>query len=116
MALGMLFPVFEQASLNQLGAQDSGTKEYVLVDSGAYQHVCPQSFAPLVPCQPLNRQALQEDCTASGDRVWRPGLSKCVGLKLATGAVAQTTFEVLGISRPVLSIGALQQERAQHCV
>ena len=106
------FPVFERASLNQLGASAARTKEYVLVDSGAYQHVCPLSFAPSAQCQPLGSQALREVCTASGDRVWRPGLSKQVDLKLSTGVVAHAKFEVLGISRPVLSLALRFSPRA----
>ena len=75
----------------------------LLVDSGAFDHVCPRDFFPEVPMVP---SPLVLDCHGPAPMgailVGHYG-EKRVLLRLVNGRKVTITFQVLGVSRPILS-------------
>ena len=82
------------------------TWSVLLVDSGAFAHVCPPEFEPQNPITPPKRKLSIQ--TASGQSVMHLG-SKLVFFKRPGGGLIQVRFEVCNkLRRPILSVGALR--------
>ena len=79
---------------------------YVLVDSGAYAHVCPVKFAPLEPLEPL----MEKVAISADGRPIKVSGKRTVRFTLSDGALMQKVFRVTAVSRPILSVGMLEDE------
>ena len=80
----------------------------ILVDSGAFTHVCPPSFAPHCPLQMPNEA--RHIVTASGKPLRHVGYKE-VPVWLPNGETAVMHFEVCqGLRRPILSVGSLLEK------
>ena len=76
----------------------------VLIDSGAYLHVCPPSFAPMVPVEetaPVVAQA------ASGKSLRYYG-QKAVDLLTEGGCRLSVVFAVFNVTKPIISAGMMR--------
>ena len=78
----------------------------LLVDSGAYAHVCPLDFAPEIPLQSCQLPLVS---TADGTKMTPLG-RKTVPCELENGTKVAMTFVVLPVKRPILSVKALTQK------
>eukprot|EP00972_Heterocapsa_arctica_P103279 15218504-Heterocapsa_arctica.AAC.1 len=65
----------------------------IMLDSGAFTHVCLVGFAPEVPV----------DCST-------PGQGKTVRLRTWGGTLIDVKFAVMDVARPLLSVGQLQRK------
>lgn len=77
----------------------------LLVDSGAYAHVCPASFAAYAPTEQL--QGLSTAMAADGRSLPVLG-QKTVDMRLPTGQPVRVRFQVMNVRRPILSVRALR--------
>lgn len=90
-------------------AVGAGGIEHVLVDSGAYDHVAPPSFAPHIPLERESNLTVRKVTTASGDPLEYVGVKR-VPVYLEGGVQATVRFEILrGLSQPILSVMRLCQ-------
>ena len=80
-----------------------------LVDSGAYAHVCPKSFALQAKLWKVDRQTAAR--TADGRVLLMQGIRR-VKLQLVRGGILPIEFAVYDIYRPILSVSALVQQGA----
>ena len=86
---------------------DEGAWIDILVDSGAFAHVCPQSFVESMAVIPPDVQRIIT--TVSGE-VLNHG-SALVPLQLASGARVLVKFEVVDrVQKPILSVGVLNEK------
>eukprot|EP00972_Heterocapsa_arctica_P039519 5820991-Heterocapsa_arctica.AAC.1 len=79
----------------------------VLIDSGAFAHVCPLSFAPASPLQ-LVRES-QPALSADG-RPLRKWGKRNVVLELDDGETLRATFLVMNVSKVILSVAELRRD------
>ena len=90
-----------------------GSLIHVLVDSGAFNHVCPVEFAEEFPTTPTQNPVGIR--TASGQLVKHVG-SRLVPVKLTTGEFFWINFQVCEqIRRPILSVSALNDQGIVVC-
>ena len=76
----------------------------VLIDSGAYLHVCPPSFAPTVPVEETAPIVAQ---SASGKALKYYG-QKAVDLITQEGCRLSVVFAVFNVTKPILSAGMMR--------
>ena len=76
----------------------------VLIDSGAYLHVCPPSFAPRVPVEETATVMAQ---SASGKPLKYYG-QKAVDLLTEEGCRLSVVFAVFNVTKPILSAGMMR--------
>ena len=79
----------------------------VLIDSGACTHVCPRSFAPRVPLMDTPEDGSSRAVTADGRPLTRWG-EREVTMVLNDGNHLKATFQVMDVSRPILSVAKLR--------
>ena len=79
---------------------------YVLIDSGADEHVCPMDFMQSVPLRKATGGIMND---AQGNRIPEHG-TRDVFLRLAHGRIAKVTFRVANVKNPILSLGRLIRE------
>ena len=84
-----------------------GDMEMLLLDSGAYTHVCPKAFAPEIPI--VAGAPRVGGLTASGQGLTHIG-TKEVNVQVWGGGVMRVKFEVMNVTRPLLSVGELQRQ------
>ena len=90
------------------GAVEMRSRFTLLVDSGAFAHVCPVSFATNCPIRPPTRQLNVR--TASGQKIKHLGTRR-VTFRDAEGGTFDIDFVVCcGIQRVIVSVGALRNE------
>ena len=84
----------------------TGTEQLIMLDSGAFTHVCPVNFMPEIPmeCSTPRPGGL----TASGQSLICYG-SKRVKLQVWGDVVMDVKFEVMDVARPLLSVGEMQR-------
>ncbi|CAE8582737.1 unnamed protein product [Polarella glacialis] len=87
-------------------AQPKASQDRLMVDSGAFDHVCPVTFMPDVPIQPMDGDA-SPAITADGTPLVAIG-HKVVHCVLQTGRRLRIRFKVMPIKRPLLSVGRLR--------
>ena len=95
-------PIFwsgEDLDLSNFGLDDSYT--LVLVDSGAFEHVCPMNFGT-----GLEEENRRKIIGAGGQTIAHYGRRE-VELSLVDGERAKAIFEVCAVRRPILSVGSL---------
>ena len=79
---------------------------YVLIDSGADEHVCPVDFMTSVPLHKSTGGIMHD---AQGNCIPEQG-TRDVFLRLARGRIAKVTFRVANVKNPILSLGRLIRE------
>ena len=79
----------------------------ILLDGGAYTHVCPRNFAPEIPMVEARRHI--GGLAANGGELVAEG-TKTVSLGVWRGGWLRVTFFVMNILRPLLSVGQLQRQ------
>ena len=80
----------------------------LLIDSGAFDHVCPKYFAEYAGLLPR----LRDDClvvAATGQEVKQYG-TRVVGMRTLDNCIAEITFSVMNVTRPILSVSRLCQK------
>ena len=95
-----------------VGQAASSGVMYLLVDSGAYDHVCPPTFGDEYPliAPKINVKAV----TADGHIIKYYG-ERQIPLKLVGDRHALVTFSVMAITRPILSVSRLIEHEFQCC-
>ena len=88
-------------------AAGGGDMEMLLLDSGAYTHVCPKTFAPEIPI--VSAAPRVGGLTASGQGLTHIG-AKEVNVQVWGGGVMRVKFEVMNVTGPLLSVGELQRQ------
>ena len=81
-------------------------EQMVLIDSGAFDHACPPSFAPSVQIIPPKVDV--RVATASDKEVLKILGTKTARMRVK-GALVDCTFQVLDIRRPLMSVSALMR-------
>ncbi|CAE8742532.1 unnamed protein product [Polarella glacialis] len=89
-------------------AQPKASQDRLMVDSGAFDHVCPVAFMPDVPIQPMDGDT-SPAITADGTPLVAIG-HKVVHCVLQTGRRLRIRFKVMPIKRPLLSVGRLRRQ------
>ena len=84
---------------------ESGSRAMLLVDSGAYAHVCPTDFARHVPVEESQGTTIAMAADGRGMEMYG---KKEVGLMLEDGRPARVVFQVMNMRRPILSVAALR--------
>ena len=90
--------------------EDEGQCRYLvwlLIDSGACDHVCLVNFCAEIPVMPSERRLAV--VTADGSAVSHVG-QRTVEMTLWPHDLAQVTFEVLNVIRPILSVSRLREK------
>ena len=77
----------------------------LLVDSGAYAHVCPTDFAKHVPLEENPGATVAMAADGRGMEMYG---KKEVGLALEDGRPARVVFQAMNVRRPILSVAALR--------
>ncbi|CAE8581665.1 unnamed protein product [Polarella glacialis] len=88
--------------------QPKASQDRLMVDSGAFDHVCPVAFMPDVPIQPMDGDT-SPAITADGTPLVAIG-HKVVHCVLQTGRRLRIRFKVMPIKRPLLSVGRLRRQ------
>ncbi|CAE8640336.1 unnamed protein product [Polarella glacialis] len=88
--------------------QPKASQDRLMVDSGAFDHVCPVTFMPDVPIQPMDGDT-SPAITADGTPLVAIG-HKVVRCVLQTGRRLRIRFKVMPIKRPLLSVGRLRRQ------
>ena len=78
--------------------------QVLMVDSGAYIHVCPPTFMPEIPLRSVATPP--EALAATGQPLQFYGMRK-VECEAWQGVHLTLDFSVMNVSRPILSVGAL---------
>ncbi|CAE8679812.1 unnamed protein product [Polarella glacialis] len=89
-------------------AQPKVCQDMLMVDSGAFDHVCPVTFMPDVPIQPMDGDA-SPAIAADGTPLAAIG-HKVVRCVLQTGRRLRIRFKVMPIKRPLLSVRRLRRQ------
>ena len=87
-------------SLEVTSVGGAGSHVMLLVDSGAYAHVCPTDFAKHVPLEENRGTAMAMAADGRGMEMYG---QKEVGLVLGDGRPARVVFQVMNVRRPILS-------------
>ena len=88
-------------------AAGPGDMEVLLLESMVYAHVFPETFAPEIPI--VSAAPRVGGLTASGQGLIHVG-TKEVNVQVWGGGVMRVKFEVMNVTRPLLSVGELQRQ------
>lgn len=77
---------------------------FMLVDSGAYDHVCPREFAPMFALTTSSKP--RHAMSADGSPIQHSGERRVLA-ELCGGTRVLITFQVMSVSRPILSVHQL---------
>jgi len=95
----------EEDTVREIASLAEGDGEWILVDSGAATHAVPLNYAPEIRTEPGRATPLR---TATGETVEFQGF-KTISYELEQGEKATVRFEVLDVTRPLLSVGKLRK-------
>lgn len=104
------FQSFQQAVQQQTHLNHVDCSQNVvlaLVDSGAFAHVCPQSFCSHIPLQ-SNNVPEGEIVTANGKHLNFYGVRR-ITFRIWEQIPANATFKVCDVHRPILSVSSLSE-------
>ena len=96
----------------RLFVADDGRTNLLLMDSGAFMHVCPPTFAPHVPVERVS--PMPKGVTADGRTLTCHGVKR-VKVRVWGGRVLTFTFAVMDVSRALLSVGELRAQGIATC-
>ena len=96
----------------RLFVADDGRTNLLLMDSGAFVHVCPPTFAPHVPVERVS--PMPKGVTADGRTLTCHGVKR-VKVRVWGGRVLTFTFAVMDVSRALLSVGELRAQGIATC-
>ena len=105
----LVFGVEEFELILRLEELEWGTQiVLLLLDSGAYAHVCPPSFAPWVPLRTTGHSRVVAQ-TATGHKICELGERAVMLSSIGSSPEVRlvVNFRVMEIKRPLLSVGEL---------
>eukprot|EP00972_Heterocapsa_arctica_P112120 16430014-Heterocapsa_arctica.AAC.1 len=79
----------------------------VLIDSGAYTHVCPGNSAQAIPIRQATE--IQPALSADGRPLQKWG-TRDVVLELEDGETLKATYQVMNVSKVILSVAELRRD------